>query len=121
MRIVGRWRQLQQRGSVASYADYVFRLKVLCDIGPQAEFKLAFFGLQPELQAEVRKHLRLHRVSMLELEQLFTVALDAEVGLVGQGLRKEGQGNNKRTKGGKGKTEGVNAVEMTDDRRNRYS
>ena len=34
MRIVGRWRQLQQKGSVASYADYVFWLKALCDIGP---------------------------------------------------------------------------------------
>ena len=45
MRIVGRWRQLQQKGSVASYADYVFRLKALCDMGPQAEFKLAFYGL----------------------------------------------------------------------------
>ena len=45
MRIVGRWRQLQQKGSVASYIDYVFRLKALCDIGPQAEFKLAFFRL----------------------------------------------------------------------------
>ena len=93
MRIVGRWRQLQQRGSVAGYADYVFRFKALCDMGPQAEFKLAFFGLRPELQAEVRKHLRLHRVSVLELEQLFAVALDAEVGLVGRGLRKEGPGN----------------------------
>ena len=88
MRIVGRWRQLQQRGSVAGYADYVFRLKALCDMGPQAEFKLAFFGLRPELQAEVRKHLRLYRVSVLELEQLFAVALDAEVGLVGRGTAK---------------------------------
>ena len=50
----------------------------------------------------MRKHLRLHRVSMLELEQLFAVALDAEVGLVGRGLRKEGQGSNKGPKGGKG-------------------
>ena len=49
MRIVGRWRQLQQKGSVASYADYVFWLKALCDMDLQAEFKLAFFGLQPEL------------------------------------------------------------------------
>ena len=58
MRVVGQWRRLQQIGSVASYADYVFCLKVLCDIGESAEFKLAFFGLQPELQAEVRKYLR---------------------------------------------------------------
>ena len=103
---------------MASYADYVFRLKALCDTGPQAEFKLAFFGLRLELQAEVRKHLRLYWVSVLELEQLFAVALDAEVGLVGRGLRKEGQANNEGTKGRKGKTEGVNIIDISDDKKN---
>ena len=111
MRIVGRWRQLQQKGSVASYADYVFRLKALCDMGPQAEFKLAFYGLQPELQAEIRKHLRLHRVSTLELEQLFAVALDAEVGLVGRGGRREGPHASMAGRNGKGKTEGAHGAE----------
>ena len=120
MRIVGRWRQLQQRGSVAGYADYVFRLKALCDMGPQAEFKLAFFGLRPELQAEVQKHLRLHHVSILELEQLFAVVLDAEVGLVGRGLRKEWPSNNEGTKG-KGKTEGMHRVETRDNWPNRHN
>ena len=83
MRVVGQWRRLQQTGSVAGYADYVFRLKALCDIGESAEFKLAFFGLQPELQAEVRKYLRQNHLRQLELERLFAVAQDAEVGLTG--------------------------------------
>ena len=59
---VGQWRRLQQTGSVAGYADHTFRLKALCEIGEAAEFKLAFYGLQPELQAEVRKYLRQNRV-----------------------------------------------------------
>ena len=88
MRVVGQWRRLQQTGSVAAYADYVFRLKALCDMGESAEFKLAFFGLQPELQAEVRKYLRQNRLRQLELEKLFAVAQDAEVGLTGRGGRK---------------------------------
>ena len=83
MRVVGQWRRLQQFGSVAAYADHVFRLKALCDMGDVAEFKLAFFGLQPELQAEVRKHLRQNRVHQLELEKLFAIAQDAEVRLAG--------------------------------------
>ena len=45
MRVVGQWRRLQQTGSVAAYADHVFRLKALCDMGEVAEFKLAFYGL----------------------------------------------------------------------------
>ena len=62
MRVVGQWRRLQQTGSVAAYADYTFRLKALCEMGEAAEFKLVFFGLMPELQAEVRKYLRQNRV-----------------------------------------------------------
>ena len=88
MRVVGQWRRLQQTGSVASYADYVFRLKALCDMGESAEFKLAFFGLQPELQAEVRKYLRQNQLRQLELERLFAVAQDAEVGLTGRSGRR---------------------------------
>ena len=57
MRVVGQWRRLQQTGSMAGYADHTFRFKALCEIGKAAEFKLAFYGLQPELQAEVRKYL----------------------------------------------------------------
>ena len=68
MKIVNRWRTLQQYGTVASYADYVFRLKALCEMGDPAEFKLAFSGLQLELQAEILKHLRIHRISTLSLE-----------------------------------------------------
>ena len=88
MRVVGQWRRLQQTGSVAAYADYVFRLKALCDMGESAEFKLAFFGLQLELQAKGRKYLRQNRVKQLELEKLFAVAQDAEVGLTGKGSKK---------------------------------
>ena len=88
MRVVGQWRKLQQTGSVAGYADYVFRLKALCDMGEAAEFKLAFFGLQPELQAEVRKYLRQNRLRQLELEKLFAVAQDAEVGISGRFRRR---------------------------------
>ena len=57
-------------------------------MGEAAEFKLAFFGLQPELQAEVRKYLRQNRVRQLELEKLFAVAQDAEVGLTGRAGRR---------------------------------
>ena len=49
-----------------------------------AEFKLAFYGLQLELQAEVRKHLRQNKLHQLELEKLFAIAQDAEVGLAGR-------------------------------------
>ena len=48
MKVVGQWKRLHQVGTVASYADYVFRLKALCDMG-QAEFKLVIYGLRPEL------------------------------------------------------------------------
>ena len=111
MQIVGKWRRLHQLGSVASYADYVFRLKALCDMGQPAEFKLVFFGLQPELQAEVRKHLRQNKVSTLELEKLFAVALDAEVGLVRRGNRKEGY-----EKEGKGRTEKIHGANVESGR-----
>ena len=86
MRLVGQWRRLQQTGNVAQYADYVFRLKALCDMGDVAEFKLVFFGLRPELQAEVRRQLRQRGVRRLELEELFAVAGDAELGLGRKGL-----------------------------------
>ena len=43
MRVVGQWRKLQQTGSMARYADYVFRLKALCDMGEAAEFKTRIF------------------------------------------------------------------------------
>ena len=60
-------------------------------MGESAEFKLAFFGLQPELQAEVRKYLRQNRLRQLELEKLFAVAQDAEVGLTEKGWKKRVQ------------------------------
>ena len=107
MQIVGKWRRLHQIGSVASYADYIFRLKALCDMGQPAESKLVFYGLQPELQAEVRRHLRQNKVSTLDLEKLFVVALDAEVGLVRMGGKKEG--NEWETKGKVEKVHGVEA------------
>ena len=113
MRVVGQWRRLQQTGSVASYADYVFRLKALCDMGEAAEFKLAFFGLQPELQAEVRKYLRQNRVKQLELEKLFAVAQDAEVGLTGRGGRKGNtgqEGAQDRLGANKAGVAGINSV-----------
>ena len=95
MRVVGQWRKMQQTGSVAGYADYVFRLKALCDMGKAAEFKLVFFGLQPELQAEVRKYLRQNRLRQLELEKLFAVAQDAEVGISGHFRRRGNAGQDR--------------------------
>ena len=92
---IGSWRKLQQTGSVAAYADYVFRLETLCPMGMPASFKLAYFGLFPELQAEVRKHLRQYSKKVLLLEEFFAVAADAEVGLR---IRKDGK---------KGREEGV--------------
>ena len=59
----------------------------------------------------MRKHLRLHRVSVLELEQLFAVALDAEVGLVGRGGRRDGAGAYNVGKNGKPRAEGVHGIE----------
>ena len=94
MKVVGQWKKLHQIGSVANYADYVFRLKALCDMG-QAEFKLTMYGLRPELQAEVRKHLRQNKLSTMTLEALFAVATDAEVGL-GGGRRAEEIGDARR-------------------------
>ena len=116
MQIVGKWRRLHQIGSVASYADYVFRLKALCDMGQPAEFKLVFYGLQPELQAEVRRHLRQNKVSSLDLEKLFAVALDAEVGLVRRGNKKEG---NEREN--KGKSEKVHGIETEGSKHSRFN
>ena len=87
MKVVGQWKRLHQVGSVANYADFVFRLKALCDMG-SAEFKLTLYGLRPELQAEVRKHLRQKKVSTMPLETLFAIATDAEVGL---GLGRRGE------------------------------
>ena len=45
-------------------------------------------GFSLELQAEVRKYLRQNRVKQLELEKLFAVVQDAEVGLTGKGSKK---------------------------------
>ena len=89
MKVVGQWKRLHQVGPVANYADYVFRLKALCDMG-QAEFKLTLYGLRPELQAEVRKHLRQNKLFTMTLEALFAVATDAEVGLGGGKRTEEG-------------------------------
>ena len=50
-------------------------------MGSPASYKLAFTGLYPELQAEVRKYRRQHSLKELSLEKLFAVAGDAEVGL----------------------------------------
>ena len=94
MKIIGQWKRLHQVGSVANYADFVFRLKALCDMGA-AEFKLALYGLRPELQAEVRKYLRQKKVSSVSLETLFAIATDAEVGL-GGGRRNEEVGETKK-------------------------
>ena len=64
-----------------------------------AEFKLALYGLWPELQAEVQKHLRQKKVSTIPLETLFAIATDAEVGL-GLGQRGEEGGElRKKEKG----------------------
>ena len=100
---IGSWRKLVQTGSVAAYADYVFRLETLCPMGSPANFKLAYFGLFPELQAEVRKYLRQHSKKILPLEQLFVVAADAEVGLRIKKEGKEGKDGKKNKEEGSGK------------------
>ena len=68
-----------------------FDFKALCEIGEAAEFKLAFYELQPELQAEIHKYLRQNYVRQLLLEQLFAIVQDAEVGLAGQRSWQYGQ------------------------------
>ena len=81
MKVVGQWRKLQQTGTVAAYSDYIYRLQAMCPMHEHADFRLAFYGLRPELQGEVRKYMRLRELHVLPLETLFTVAADAELGL----------------------------------------
>ena len=77
-------------------------------MGSPANFKLAYFGLLPELQAEVRKYLRQHSKKILTLEQLFAVASDAEVGLR---IKKEGKDGKKGKEEGGGKGGRLAAVQ----------
>ena len=98
MRSVGQWRRLQQVGSVASYADFVFRLKATCTLGEEAEFHLVFYGLREELQAEIRRQMRVAGETRMSLEKLFRVAADAEIGLQGR------MGRERREGGGQGAT-----------------
>ena len=92
MKVVGQWRRLQQTGTVAAYTDYVYRLQAMCSMQQGADFKLAFYGLRPELQGEVRKYMRQRELQTLSLERLFEVASDAEVGLGKPWGKKEGFG-----------------------------
>ena len=46
-----------------------------------ADFKLAFYGLRPELQGEIRKFMRQRELKTLTLEKMFEVASDAELAL----------------------------------------
>ena len=97
MRAVGRWRQLQQRGSVAAFADYVYKLQALCPMSQNAEFKLVFYALREELQGEVQRHLRQYGVDSLPLDTLFQVASDAELSC---GMKSKAEAGEKRQKEG---------------------
>ena len=79
MKVVGQWRRLQQTSTVASYFDYVFRLQAMCSMQKDADFRLAFYGLRPELQGEVRRYMRRNELQTLSLERLYEVAVDAEL------------------------------------------
>ena len=96
MKSIGQWRRLQQMGSVASYADFVFRLKATCTLGEEAEFRLVFYGLREELQAEIRRQMRVAGETRMPLERLFRVAADAEVGLQGRLGRERRDGGKER-------------------------
>ena len=50
----------------------------------------------------MRRHLRQNKVSTLDLEKLFAVALDAEVGLVRRSGKKEGHDRDNKGKNRKG-------------------
>ena len=67
---------------VAAYADYFYKVQAVCSMARDAEFKLAYYGLQAELQAEVRKYMRLNKCEALTPAEMFRVAGDAEVGMV---------------------------------------
>ena len=95
MRVVGQWRRLQQTGTVAAYSDYVFRLQAMCSMQQGADFRLAFYGLRPELQGEVRRYMRRKQLQTLSLERLFEIATDAELSFGRQRGEKE-----KREEGG---------------------
>ena len=79
MKVVGQWRRLQQTGTVAAYSDYVYKLQAMCSMQQGADFRLAFYGLRPELQGEVRRYMRRREVQTLPLERLFEIATDAEL------------------------------------------
>ena len=117
MRLVGQWRRLQQLGTVAQYADYVFWLKALCEMGDIAEFKLVFYGLRPELQAEVRRQLRQRGVRRLELEELFVIASDVELGMSkrGTGGEEHEKQRDDRKKKMEGRTPVVSQVQKVEE------
>ena len=108
MRTVGQWRRLSQTGTVAAYSDYVYRLQAMCSMRQNADFKLAFYGLRPELQGEIRKFMRQRELKTLSLEKMFEVASDAELALgrlKGDGSRREEASHGQRKEEG-GKTRG---------------
>ena len=100
MNTVGRWKRCRQIGPVGKYSDFVYNLRALCPLGEKAEFKIVFHGLRPELQAELRKHMRQHNLSELPLARLFALATDAEVGLGQSGDRRKGEDGG-RERGGR--------------------
>ena len=51
----------------------------MCSMHQDADFCLAFYGLRPELQEEVRRYMRRKQVTTLILERLFEIAIDAEL------------------------------------------
>ena len=79
--MVAQWRRLHQTGTIAAYADHVYKLQAMCSMQQGADFKLAFFGLRPEIQGEVRKYMRKRNLQTLPLDHLFQLAADAELGM----------------------------------------
>ena len=82
MKMIGAWRRMMQTGTVAAYADHFYKVQAVCSMARDAEFKLAYYGLRAELQAEVRKYMRLNKREALTPTEMFRVAGDAEVGMV---------------------------------------
>ena len=81
MKVVAQWQRLQQTGTIAVYADHVYKLQAMCSMQQGADFKLAFSGLRPEIQREVQKHMRKRNLQTLPLDSLFQLAADAELGM----------------------------------------
>ena len=73
------WTSLRQQGTIDEYMRRVDELATSHPMGLEGEFWLAWYGLRPELQAEVRYALRERGVRVCSRYELRTILKDLEV------------------------------------------